>query len=76
MTSDVLATSVDGIQLKYWMRDRGIDELFKVQSRIQSIVDGEIRRMGGAGGQYAIRHHAGEDHRLAGPYFGMNGRLR
>ena len=65
---DQLTVSVDGMQLKYWLRDRGIDEIFKLQARFEKIVESEIRQMGGHGGVYAIQHHASEDHRLAAPW--------
>jgi hypothetical protein len=67
---DQLTVSVDGVQLKYWMRDRGIDDVLKLQQRFEAIVEKEIRQLGGGGGRYSIKHHAGEDYRLGAPWFG------
>jgi len=68
-TDDQLTTSIDGITLRYWMREQGLDAMLKLQNRFQQIVQNEIRRQAGHGGIYAVQHHAIEDTRLAGPWF-------
>ena len=68
-TDDQLTTSIDGITLRYWMREQGLDAMLKLQNRFQQIVQNEIRRQAGHGGLYAVQHHAIEDTRLAGPWF-------
>jgi len=68
---DQLTVSVDGIQLRYWLKDRGIDEMLKLQYRFKQIVATELARAGGKGPAYAIQQHASEDRRLASPYMGV-----
>jgi predicted Rdx family selenoprotein len=76
-SDDQLTVSVDGITLRYWLRDRGFDEVMKLQQRFQTIVENEIRQTGGGSGRYAIKHHAAEDYRLAAPWPGWpSGNLR
>ena len=70
-SDDQLTVSVDGIQLRYWIKDRGIDELLKLQQRFRQTVETEIGQMGGKGPAYAINHHACEDTRLASPWQGL-----
>lgn len=69
-SDDQLTISIDGVQLRYWMRDQGVTKMLEMQARFRAIVEREIREMGGGGGTYAIQHRAAEDFRLAGPWYG------